>query len=458
MNRFLKSFACFALAACLLMGLACCANTPVSDSKYNDGVIGERKGGSDGDLAMYEDGVVSGDRSYSKDSKALYAEMPASASEAMADGEYYGEEEGIYDGEENGIAPQAGLLTAGEIRDAKDLKAWQLLCGSEEWLEFENQRHFHTNNVILVHVQDADGNPVFNQAVELRLADANDLIYTARTDIEGNANLIYGDASSTDQLRVRVGDSEQEYAEKLTFTAAGSAAPKALDLMLMIDTTGSMGDELEYLKAELVDMVTRISEADQAFSIRTSVNFYRDEGDDYVVKYFDFREDIQACLEQIKEQYADGGGDYPEAVHTALENAVTGHKWREDAVKLCFMVLDAPPHDESEIQGINAQLTASLKAAAEQGIRIIPVASSGIDKDTEFILRSFALMTGGTYIFLTNDSGIGGDHIAPSADQYTVEPLNECMIRVVCEYCGIAYEAPAPTPVPTDVPAQNGQQ
>ena len=78
-----------------------------------------------------------------------------------------------------------------------------------------------------------------------------------------------------------------------------------------------------------------------------------------------------------------------------------------------------------------------MKTAAEQGIRIIPVASSGVDGETEFLLRSWALMTGGTYIFITNDSGIGGGHKEAEVGEHTVEFLNECMIRVACEYCGI---------------------
>ena len=213
--------------------------------------------------------------------------------------------------------------------------------------------------------------------------------------------------------------------------------------MYMVDTTGSMGDELNYIKAELVDMVNRITEKDQAVSIRVSVNFYRDEGDDYIVKYFDFREDINACYELIKNEKADGGGDTPEAVHTALDNAVNGHTWREDALKLCFLVLDAPPHSEEEIQGINADLRETFIKAAESGIRFIPVMCSGADKATEYLLRSLAAITNGTFIFLTDDSGIGNPHIETSVGDYNVEKLNDCMVRVVCEFAGFEYTAPA---------------
>jgi hypothetical protein len=108
-----------------------------------------------------------------------------------------------------------------------------------------------------------------------------------------------------------------------------------------------------------------------------------------------------------------------------------------------FFVLDAPPHHEAVIKGINNQMTENVKAAAEKGIRIIPLASSGVDVDTEFLMRSWALMTGGTYIFLTDDSGVGNDHLEPTIGEHKVEKLNECMIRVISEYCGLEYKAPS---------------
>jgi hypothetical protein len=47
-------------------------------------------------------------------------------------------------------------------------------------------------------------------------------------------------------------------------------------------------------------------------------------------------------------------------------------------------------------------------------------------------------MTGGTYTFLTNHSGIGNDHLEPTIGDYEVEKLNDLMIRVIKEYCGIS--------------------
>ena len=51
-----------------------------------------------------------------------------------------------------------------------------------------------------------------------------------------------------------------------------------------------------------------------------------------------------------------------------------------------------------------------------------------------YLTRGMALKTGGTYTFLTNDSGIGYDHIEPTIGSYDVEKLNDMMVRIVGEY------------------------
>jgi hypothetical protein len=111
-------------------------------------------------------------------------------------------------------------------------------------------------------------------------------------------------------------------------------------------------------------------------------------------------------------------------------------------VKLCFFVLDAPPHTNQEIKGIDAQMLTYVKDAAKEGIRMIPLAASGVNTETEFLLRSWAAMTGGTYTFLTDHSGYGDSHLEPTIGEYKVEALNELMIRVISEYCALPYKLP----------------
>ena len=403
-------------------------NGPESEVTYNDGVIGGTGVGP-----LYDGtGIASADvdrSGYGVKEIAPSAASPEGVADAPDAVEYW----------ENDLDAKAGTLTAGEWKDLDALGQWYEKLASATWSRYVNERKISPAKIVTVTVKAGDA-PCFN--TEVKLISGDKTVFTAKTDVNGRAYLPCG-LTGADQVEAAVvGDNVVALDGKTEIEVQAQEAGlsvTALDLMLMIDTTGSMGDELEYIKAELSDLVSRIHEAGENLSVRVSVNFYRDEGDDYVVKYYDFRSDISECLEQISGEHAAGGGDYPEAVHTALENAVTGHRWRNEAVKLCFFVLDAPPHDANDVQGVNESIASSLTEAAKQGIRIIPVASSGVDLETEIILRSFAVVTGGTYVFITNDSGIGAGHKEAEVGDHVVETLNECMIRISCEYCGVYH-------------------
>ena len=99
-----------------------------------------------------------------------------------------------------------------------------------------------------------------------------------------------------------------------------------------------------------------------------------------------------------------------------------------------FMILDAPPHyDAARVKSIQR----SVKEAAARGITLIPVVASGIDKNTEFLMRFMALGTNGTYVFLTDDSGIGNSHLKPTIGSYQVEYLNQLLNRLINKYAGL---------------------
>ena len=130
-------------------------------------------------------------------------------------------------------------------------------------------------------------------------------------------------------------------------TLEETRAWSGLDLCFMIDTTGSMGDELRYLQSEVADVIERVTTELSETDIALAFVFYRDEGDEYKVKSSDFTSDIAAQQRVLASESASGGGDTPEAVHEALQE-VLGLSWREGTRKILIPVLDAPPHDVPE--------------------------------------------------------------------------------------------------------------
>ena len=333
------------------------------------------------------------------------------------------------------IPPQSGLLTGGEWNDNAHWADWNALYGShEDWKGYKTDWKIADSYRLTVTVK-SDGQPL--EGAKVTWGDG----MSAVTDNKGKAYLFSDEVPST-EVTVTCGDNSSEMIAdwisgehdlSLSADMDGAVSPVAqkLDLMIMCDTTGSMGDELEYLKVELEDIVKSIKSNNANIPTRVSVNFYRDTEDEYEVRQFPFSENIDEVAAAIREQSANGGGDFPEAVHTALDSAVNKHDWADDSVKIMFLVLDAPPHDDAQIiDSVNKYVA----KAAEMGIRIVPVASSGIDKSTEYLLRSMAFTTGGTYTFLTDDSGVGGGHIEPTVGAYNVEKLKDMMIRIVNSY------------------------
>ena len=333
-----------------------------------------------------------------------------------------------------------GQLTGAEL---KDLLNYEEFVKSIAELKTANGNNplVNVNALHLIKVTVKNGEtPV--AGAKVRLDGAN---YAAVTDNKGVAYLFYNLKDGDQYLPVSVSvaaggaaatasvvDENGAVKGEVAVQLQTESPAKKLDMMFMIDTTGSMSDELEYLKSEIKDIIARVYN-DGEIPVRTSVNFYRDATDQYIVHNTPFTDNADEVYGYINAERADGGGDYPEAVHTALDCAVNGHAWDEDAIKLCFVVLDAPPHSE---QAVADSLYSTINDAAEKGIRIIPIVSSGSDQLTEYLMRTYAALTGGTYTFLTNHSGIGNPHADPTTDtQYSVEMLNDMIVRIVKEYC-----------------------
>lgn len=210
--------------------------------------------------------------------------------------------------------------------------------------------------------------------------------------------------------------------------ANGHASPRSeIDVQLVLDTTGSMGDELTYLQSEFDAIAATVRVKFPNVTPRWSLVVYRDKGDDYVTRQFDFTSDTGRFRRDLRAQSAAGGGDTPEAVVQGL-SAGLRQGWRQDGnvAKVAFWVADAPAHP-----GEGGQLANVIRLAAKKGVHIYPIAASDTDPAAEYQMRAAAQMTGGRYVFLTNDSGIGNDHAEPHIPCYSVTRLDSAIVRMI---------------------------
>ena len=341
---------------------------------------------------------------------------------------------------QGGIQPQGGLVTAGEWNDLDNWAFYQKTLMKEPFKGFPDDWQMYTNHRIAVAIT-AKNKPAANATITLFRNDTP--IWTAKTDNLGRAELWVGAFQkekelNTTLLRLKVNEQwvstatiSETQVNRIALDEVLPSPTNLVQIAFMVDATGSMGDELEFLKMDLKKVINEVQKTNNQLKISTGTVFYRDEGDEYVVKHSPFTEDINQTTEFISQQRADGGGDFPEAVDKALVQ-LNQLQWQPEArTRIAFLVLDAPPHNKPAV--INS-IQYSVKTAAANGIKLIPVVASGIDKTTEFLMRFIAMYTNGTYVFITDHSGIGNKHLEPSVGEYQVEKLSDLMVRLIKKY------------------------
>lgn len=434
------------IAACLVCVLAIGAVLPAllptkgkatNNAFYADGELNDApksKGGSSfGDLL---DGLFPSNRDGKASSEGKMPADPTFAPEVPGplDESSVEIEKGKIEKPED-KQPEAGSMTAARLNDnvyyAEYREKYEAFAKT---LALYNLGH-KTRTVLTV--KDKDGAPVNNAAVTVR-GKSQQFLSEAVTDSKGF--VYFFDLLDPNELSVSLTLSDGNlYEQRFAYTGQSEitldiAAPaiRSLDVMFMIDTTGSMGDELIYLQKELAQMITQLQ---TTVPTRLSVNFYRDLGDEYVVRDFGFTSEIAECVKQLNAQEAAGGGDEPEALDQALDHALSSqgadHAWTGD-VKLLFVVLDAPAHTDAAVQ---QRLKTAITKAQQIGVRIIPVVASTNSSDCGVLCRELAVVTGGQYVFLTDHSGIGDAHTTPDTTvAYEVKPLIDTLNDVIRDY------------------------
>lgn len=298
----------------------------------------------------------------------------------------------------------------------------------------------------ILQIKDTDGKPIPN--CNLTIRDSAGVIASLTTYSSGEAVLFpntLGKRFIGDTISVNGVYQNQPFTH--TFprgvcqvipisigTKSSIPQPLPIDILFLLDTTGSMSDEIQKLKDTLVSIHHKITQVRIAVAPRFGMVLYRDIGDAYVTKVFDLTGDLEHFQRLLDEVEANGGGDKPEEMEEALKKSLTEIAWNPNGIRLIFAITDAAPHlDRSHSQNY----VWAMQTAAQKGIKIYTIGTSGLDEVGEYVLRQLALFTQAHYLFLTyGEQGESSD--SPQAktshhtgENYAVVPLDILVVRMI---------------------------
>jgi len=342
-------------------------------------------------------------------------------------------------------APAPGPVTAGVVDDNADFTSY---------LAFRNRtRVQHRARDIreryLLEVKDSRGHGIADAEVAVQGTSGHAM--WARTDAAGQVWLHPNafDPARSQQYEIAVRkDGRQSFsrlargqksAVEVTLEARPAEPRARLDLVFLVDATGSMADEIDKLKATLHSISAEVSRLPSQPDICFGLVAYRDKGDAFLLRSHDLTHDVDGFLRSaLNPLRAAAGGDYPEAMNEALHETVHNLSWRGDgATRMVVLLADAPPH----LDYGGPYYDDDMVAALGKGIKIFGVGASGLDKQGEFIQRQIAQYTGGQFVFLTyanaHDPASGpGRETVHDVKNYSVDTLDRLIVRLVSQELG----------------------
>jgi Mg-chelatase subunit ChlD len=338
-----------------------------------------------------------------------------------------------------------GPVTAGMVDDNADFTSY---------LAFRNRtrvehRPRDVRERYLLEVKDTRGRGIADAEVAVQAASGHAM--WARTDAAGKVwlhpNAFDPSRSAHYQVAVRKdGRHSSGYLARGQKSSvevvldARAAEPRAkLDLVFLIDATGSMSDEIDKLKATLRSISAEVSRLPSQPDLCFGLVAYRDRGDAFLLRSHDFTADVGDFLRgALHPLQAAGGGDYAEAMNEAFHETVHNLSWRGDgATRMVVLLADAPPH----LDYGGPYYDEDMLAALGKGIKVFSVGASGLDRQGEFIQRQIAQYTGGRFVFLTyaqaHDPASGpGRETVHDVKNYSVDTLDRLIVRLVSEELG----------------------
>jgi len=194
--------------------------------------------------------------------------------------------------------------------------------------------------------------------------------------------------------------------QPVTINEAPSApSATALEMVFVLDTTGSMGGLIDGAKQRIWGIVNEVMQQPAHPAVRIGLVAYRDHGDSYVTQVLPLTNDLDKVYSTLMDYRADGGGDEPEDVRQALADGVRKAGWSEGSsrpAQIIFLVGDAPPHQNYT----NEPDTLVTAADAVQQGMIVNTIQRGVSAATTNVWRAIAQRGQGQYFSIAQDGGV----------------------------------------------------
>ncbi|MBM4357095.1 MAG: VWA domain-containing protein [Deltaproteobacteria bacterium] len=301
------------------------------------------------------------------------------------------------------IARSEGSVRAGEWDDNANYREFRRYLASEANRMF---RPLDLSSRRFLVVRDSGGAGVINCPVtvrdeaqhEVRLtttASGRAILFPRAEGLQGQRLDVTASCLGT-SVTARVNTVADDGVVDLRLPAVRNAPERTLDLVFVLDTTGSMSEEIDAVKDTIAKVAREVDGKQTA--VRIALVEYRDKGDAFVTRIHDFSTDLGAFGRRIQALQAGGGGDTPEHANEGLRVAIDELAWNPGAsARLAFLIGDAPPHlDYQDDPGYER----SLHRAAARGIQLYTVAASGMDALGQAVWRQTAQYTGATNMFV----------------------------------------------------------
>lgn len=184
----------------------------------------------------------------------------------------------------------------------------------------------------------------------------------------------------------------------------GSDTRDTLEMVFVLDTTGSMGGLIDGAKQRIWGIINDVMQKPTKPRVRVGLVAYRDNGDDYVTKLLPITEDLDKAYTTLMDYRAGGGGDTPENVRKALAEGVRGAGWskaRRGLAQIVFLVGDAPPQNYAQ----EPDVLITTAEAVRKNMIVNTIQCGNLDGTRE-IWQTIALHGEGKYFAIAQDGGV----------------------------------------------------